>query len=101
MNNRITEKQARSSLREANSKRQYGDGAVSRFKTKAGILIDMFANLVEDTMVQEPNTGHGCRVQKHHVEVIFTRIENHMKDLLIEVAVEKALNRRPLTEEEE
>ena len=101
MNNRMTEKQARIALREANSKRQYGDGAVSRFKTKAGILIDMFANIVEDTMAQEPNTGHGCRVQTLHIDVVFMRIENHMKDLEKQVAVEKAINRRTLMEEEE
>ena len=37
MNNRMTEKQARIALREANSKRQYGDGAVSRFKTQSSL----------------------------------------------------------------
>jgi len=101
MNNRITEKQARSSLREANDKRQYGDGAVSRFKTKAGIIIDLFARFVEEQMIQAPNTGHGCRVQSHHIEVASLRMENHIKDLMMEANKEMLSVRNALMEEEE
>tara|TARA_R110001606_G_C15013003_1_gene608710 strand:- start:77 stop:409 length:333 start_codon:yes stop_codon:yes gene_type:complete len=71
---RIAESQARKSLRTANPKRQYGEGAVPRFQYKSSALIDMFAHYVDEQMLFEPNTGKGCRVQPHHVESCFIKL---------------------------
>tara|TARA_R100000544_G_C2189199_1_gene40769 strand:- start:99 stop:428 length:330 start_codon:yes stop_codon:yes gene_type:complete len=71
---RIAESQARASLRKANSKRQYGDGAVPRFQYKSSAIVDLFAKYVDEQMLYEPNTGKGCRVQKHHVESCYIKL---------------------------
>ena len=40
---RVSEVQAKISLRKANEDRQYGNNAVPRFGTNAGKIIDLFA----------------------------------------------------------
>jgi len=44
---RISELQAKKALRKANPKRQYGYGAVSKFKVSAGKMVDFMALYIE------------------------------------------------------
>ena len=71
---RVAESQARASLRKANPNRQYGStngNSVSGFQYKASAIVDKFAQYIEEQMLYRPNTGHGCRVQRHHVEACY------------------------------
>ena len=72
---KISELQAKKALRNANPKRQYGYGAVSKFKINAGKM--------EQRMPLPPNSGKGCRVQPHHVESYFAEIENAIMKLFL------------------
>lgn len=73
--NRIPYQQARKALRLANPKRQYADGSVDRFRTKASAIIDLFAAYVDNQMIKAPNTGHGCRVTTSHVNMAYLKLE--------------------------
>lgn len=71
---RLSEKDARASLRKANPNRQYGStngNSVTGFQYKASAIVDKFAQYIEEQMLYRPNTGHGCRVQRHHVEACY------------------------------
>jgi len=47
MNKRVSEVQAKISLRKANEERQYGQGAVPRFGNSAGKIIDLFEGVYD------------------------------------------------------
>ena len=88
---RIAEAQARKSLKKANPRRQHGSSngnSVARFQYKASALVDRFALFIEEQMLQEPNTGQGCRVQTYHVEMAYSKFEN-----LIDKFMEEERNR--------
>ena len=80
---RISELQAKKALRKANPKRQYGYGAVSKFKVSAGKMVDFMALYIEQRMPLPPNSGKGCRVQPHHIENYFNEIENALLKLFL------------------
>ena len=80
---KISELQAKKAVRNANPKRQYGYGAVSKFKVSAGKMVDLMAIYVEQRMPLPPNSGKGCRVQPHHVEKCFAEIENAIMKLFL------------------
>lgn len=80
---KISELQAKRALRNANPKRQYGYGAVSKFKVNAGKMVDLMAIYIEQRMPLPPNSGKGCRVQPHHIESYFAEIENAIMKLFL------------------
>ena len=65
---RMSEVQAKKSLRSANQERQYGMGAVPRYITCGSKIMDLFATYVEQEMKVPPKSGRGCRVQPEHIE---------------------------------
>ena len=79
---RISEVQAKISLRSANEERQYGNGAVPRFITSAGKIIDLFAAFVEQEMKVPPKGGRGCRVQKEHIDLAFGKFYQAMREFM-------------------
>lgn len=81
--NRIPFQQARKALRLANPKRQYANGSVDRFRTKASEIVDLFAVYVDEQMIKAPNTGHGCRVQPSNVQMAFFKMKAEMEEYII------------------
>ncbi len=81
---RISEVQCKKSLRLANKDRQYGNGAVQRFGTQAGTIVDLFAQYVENEMKVPPNGGRGCRVQKEHIDLCFGKFYQAMREYMDE-----------------
>lgn len=82
---RISEKDARRSLRKANPIRQYGNtsgSTVPRFQYKASALVDSFALYVEEQMLYEPKSGKGCRVQAYHIEAAYLKLNTHIQEFL-------------------
>ncbi len=79
---RVSEVQSKKSLRSANKDRQYGHGAVPRFGTNAGKIIDLFAQYVEDSMTVPPKGGRGCRVQKEHIDLCFGKFYQAMREFM-------------------
>ena len=93
---RIAESQAKKSLRKANDKRQYGNGAVPRFQYKASAIIDLFALYVDEQMILPPNRGKGCRV-----ETSFMKFQQEMERFMLRERVMMITLRNTLKEEEE
>jgi len=79
---RVSEVQAKISLRKANEERQYGHNAVPRFGSCAGKIIDLFAQFVEDEMTVAPKGGRGCRVQKEHIDLCFGKFYQAMREFM-------------------
>ena len=79
---RVSEVQAKISLRKANEERQYGNNAVPRFGNCAGKIIDLFAQFVEDEMTVPPKGGRGCRVQKEHIDLCFGKFYQAMREFM-------------------
>lgn len=79
---RVSDVQAKISLRAANEERQYGNNAVPRFGTCAGKIIDLFAQYVEDEMKVPPKGGRGCRVQKEHIDLCFGKFYQAMREFM-------------------
>ena len=79
---RVSDVQAKKSLRAANEERQYGNNAVPRFGTCAGKIIDLFAQYVEDEMKIPPKGGRGCRVQKEHIDLCFGKFYQAMREFM-------------------
>ena len=79
---RVSDVQAKKSLRAANEERQYGNNAVPRFGTCAGKIIDLFAQYVEDEMKVPPKGGRGCRVQKEHIDLCFGKFYQAMREFM-------------------
>lgn len=82
MKRRVSEVQAKISLRTANKDRQYGQGAVPRFGTCSGKIIDLFAQYVEEEMTVPPKGGRGCRVQKEHIDLCFGKFYQAMREFM-------------------
>ena len=102
--NRIPYQQARKALRLANPKRQYANGSVDRFRTKASELVDLFAVYVDEQMIKAPNTGHGCRVQPSNVQMAFFKMKAEMEEYIIKerelmASVRVAINKKGDEEE--
>ena len=104
---RVAESQARASLRKANPNRQYGStngNSVSGFQYKASAIVDKFAKYIEEQMLYEPNTGHGCRVQRHHVEACYLKFNAVIERFMLEEReniklVKEALKQNKVEEE--
>tara|TARA_R110001592_G_scaffold13564_12_gene61959 strand:- start:1881 stop:2144 length:264 start_codon:yes stop_codon:yes gene_type:complete len=79
---RVSEVQAKISLRKANEDRQYGNNAVPRFGTNAGKIIDLFAVYVEQQMKVAPKGGRGCRVQPEHIDLCFGKFYQAMREFM-------------------
>jgi len=86
---KISELQAKKAVRNANPKRQYGYGAITKFKMSAGRMVDLMAVYVEQRMPLPPNSGKGCRVQPEHIEKCFNEIENAIMRLFLPSNLEK------------
>lgn len=65
---RVSEVQAKKSLRSANNERSYGKGAVDKYIVVASDIMDLFAEFVEQEMKVAPKSGRGSRVQPIHIE---------------------------------
>jgi len=65
---RVSEVQAKKSLRSANSERSYGNGAVSKYIVVASDIMDLFAEYIEQQMKVAPKGGRGSRIQPDHIE---------------------------------
>ena len=83
-NKRISDVQAKKSARKANTKRQYGYGAVNRFVTHASALVDLFALIVEKDMKVAPGEGRGCRVQTEHLDSSFLKVQTALMNIIME-----------------
>ena len=97
---RISFAQAKKALKKANPRRQHEGEAVERFRNKASILIDMFAMYVDEQVIHDPNTGHGCRLRPHMVEVSYKKFEDHI-DAFMEVESKLMLIVKEALKEEE
>jgi len=81
---RISEVQAKKSLRSANKKRSYGSGAVDRYIVLSSKIMDLFAVYVEQTMKVPPKGGRGARVQPEHIELCFGKFYQAMREFMDE-----------------
>ena len=79
---RVSEYQAKKSVRKANPNRQYGDGAYPRFASCSGQIMDLFALFVEQEMKVPPKGGAGCRVQKEHIDLCFGKFYQAMREFM-------------------
>ena len=79
---RMSEVQAKKSLRSANPDRQYGMGAVQRYITCGSKIMDLFAKYVEQEMKIPPKSGRGCRVQPEHIERCFGKFYQAMREFM-------------------
>ena len=61
---RISDVQAKKAVRKANSKRQYGMVLLKMFVACSTELIDLYAEIIEKSMLVAPGKGKGCRVQR-------------------------------------
>ena len=52
-------------------------------------------------MLYEPNTGHGCRVQPHHVESCYIKINRAIKSFMEEERKNVATVKRAIENTEE
>jgi|14_taG_2_1085336.scaffolds.fasta_scaffold19117_5 hypothetical protein len=75
---RISVVQAKKAVRKANPKRQYGYGAIDMFVACSTELIDLYAEIIEKSMLVAPGQGKGCRVQSRDAELIFGRMMNYL-----------------------
>ncbi|UVF62517.1 hypothetical protein QKV95_gp043 [Poseidoniales virus YSH_150918] len=71
---RISKRSARELLKEANPKRQHAMNVVEKFQICVSRIAEHFAKEIENSMTKPANSGEGCRVQKEHVELIFSDI---------------------------
>jgi len=84
---KISELQAKKAVRKANPERQWGNShgqSLTKFRAKAGELVDLFALYIEQRMPMPPNSGRGCRVQLPHVEMAFGRMYQAMRQFMDE-----------------
>tara|TARA_R110002167_G_scaffold233600_1_gene438806 strand:+ start:1029 stop:1331 length:303 start_codon:yes stop_codon:yes gene_type:complete len=81
---RVSEVQAKKSLRSANSERSYGNGAVSRYIVSSSKIMDLFAIYVEQEMTIPPKGGRGARVQSEHIERCFGKFYQAMREFMDE-----------------
>jgi hypothetical protein len=79
---RMSETQAKKSLRSANSKRQYSIGTVPKFGICSGKIMDLFAEFIEQNMTIPPNGGRGCRISKEHIELCFGKFYQGMREFM-------------------
>lgn len=79
---RISEVQAKKSLRSANKERQYGNGAVPRYIVCGSKIMDLFAVYVEQKMKVPAKGGRGCRVQPEHIERCFGNFYQAMREFM-------------------
>tara|TARA_R100000353_G_scaffold50505_1_gene40051 strand:- start:18346 stop:18870 length:525 start_codon:yes stop_codon:yes gene_type:complete len=82
---KISELQAKKAVRKANPERQWGNShgqSLTKFRAKAGELVDLFALYIEQRMPLPPNSGRGCRVQLPHVEMAFGRMYQAMRQFM-------------------
>jgi hypothetical protein len=79
---RMSEVQAKKSLRSANQERQYGMGAVPKYITCGSKIMDLFATYVEQEMKVPPKSGRGCRVQPEHIERCFGKFYQAMREFM-------------------
>tara|TARA_Y100001937_G_scaffold103165_1_gene142143 strand:- start:308 stop:832 length:525 start_codon:yes stop_codon:yes gene_type:complete len=82
---KISELQAKKAVRKANPERQWGNShgqSLTKFRAKAGELVDLFALYIEQRMPVPPNSGRGCRVQLPHVEMAFGRMYQAMRQFM-------------------
>jgi len=81
---RISEVQAKNAVRKANQDRQYGNGAIGRFVRHSSDLVDLFALIIERDMPVPPGKGRGCRVQTHHIDMAYLKVQTAMLNMLME-----------------
>jgi len=79
---RISEVQAKKSLRSANKERQYGSGAVPRYIVAGSKIMDLFAVYVEQEMEVPVKGGRGSRVQKEHIDLCFGKFYQAMREFM-------------------
>tara|TARA_R100001510_G_C7640014_1_gene197725 strand:+ start:180 stop:701 length:522 start_codon:yes stop_codon:yes gene_type:complete len=82
---KISELQAKKAVRKANPERQWGNShgqSLTKFRAKAGELVDLFALYIEQRMPMPPNSGRGCRVQLPHVEIAFGKMYQAMRQFM-------------------
>ena len=101
---KISELQAKKAVRKANPERQWGNShgqSLTKFRAKAGELVDLFALYIEQRMPVPPNSGRGCRVQLPHVEMAFGRMYQAMRQFMDDELTMKKLKENELEGEEE
>lgn len=79
---RVSEVQAKKSLRSANEDRSYGNGAVGKYIVASSSIMDLFAVYVEQTMKVAPKAGRGARVQPEHIERCFGKFYKAMREFM-------------------
>ena len=86
---RISEVQAKASVRKANKDRQYGQGTIGRHRKCASELIDLWSAYIEMQMPLPPNSGRGCRVQPNHIDACWGRFQSRLMELFLEGSEEE------------
>lgn len=71
---RISLRSARELLKEANPKRQHAMNVVEKFQGCVSRIAEHFAREIENSMEKPANSGEGCRVQKPHIDAVFSDI---------------------------
>jgi hypothetical protein len=79
---RVSEVQAKKSLRSANEDRSYGNGAVGKYIVASSKIMDLFAVYVEQTMKVAPKEGRGSRVQPEHIDLCFGKFYQAMREFM-------------------
>tara|TARA_R100001463_G_scaffold30575_2_gene69545 strand:- start:3819 stop:4121 length:303 start_codon:yes stop_codon:yes gene_type:complete len=86
---RISELQAKKSLRKANKERSYGSGAVDKYIVCSSKIMDLFAVYIEQEMKVPPRGGRGARVQPEHIDLCFGKFYQSMREFMDEEGVMK------------
>ena len=81
---RISELQAKKSLRRANTERSYGSGAVDKYIICSSKIMDLFAGYIEQEMKVPPRGGRGARVQPEHIDLCFGKFYQAMREFMDE-----------------
>lgn len=79
---RLSETQAKKSVRKANKDRQYAHGALPKFIGCSSKIVDLFAKYVEQEMKVPAGGGRGCRVKDTHIELCYGKFYQAMREFM-------------------
>ena len=82
---RINKKESREIFQKTNPERQWGNSngdSMVRFQKRAGEIIELFCQFIEEQMPLPPNSGAGCRVQAQHVDLAYFKLYKAMREFM-------------------
>ena len=80
---RISEVQAKASVRKANKNRQFEMGSLDRHRKYTSELIDLWSAFIELEMPVAAGEGRGSRVTKEHIDNSWSKFQGHMLKILL------------------